>query len=79
MSDDLISREEALERLQLLRKFNMTKAIQITIDAVEMQINFCKTAFDKEKVIEELKEEGCIVDDDAGNRAVEIIEKGGIE
>lgn len=79
MSDDLISREEALERLQLLRKFNTTKAIQITIDAVEMQINFCKTAFDKEKVIEELKEEGCIVDDDAGNRAVEIIEKGGIE
>ena len=37
------------------------------------------TAFDKEKVIEELKEEGCIVDDDAGNRAVEIIEKGGIK
>ena len=79
MSDDLISREEALERLQLLRKFNTTKAIQIIIDAVEMQINFCKTAFDKEKVIEELKEEGCIIDDDAGNRAVEIIEKGGIE
>ena len=37
------------------------------------------TAFDKEKVIEELKEEGCIIDDEAGNRAVEIIEKGGIE
>ena len=37
----------------------------------------CK--FDKEKVIEELKEEGCIIDDEAGNRAVEIIQKGGIE
>ena len=37
------------------------------------------TAFDKEKVIEELKEEGCIIDDEAGNRAVEIVEKGGIE
>ena len=37
------------------------------------------TAFDREKVIEELKEEGCIIDDEAGNRAVEIIEKGGIE
>lgn len=36
-------------------------------------------AFDKEKVIEELKEEGCIIDDEAGNRAVEIIQKGGIE
>lgn len=35
------------------------------------------TAFDKEKVIEALKEEGCIIDNDAGNRAVEIIEKGG--
>lgn len=37
------------------------------------------TAFDKEKVIEALKEEGCIIDDEAGNRAVEIIQKGGIE
>ena len=37
------------------------------------------TVFDKEKVIEQLKEEGCIIDDEAGNRAVEIIEKGGIE
>lgn len=36
------------------------------------------TAFDKEKVIEELKEEGCIIDDEKGNRAVEIVEKGGI-
>ena len=37
------------------------------------------TVFDKEKVIEQLKEEGCIIDDELGNRAVEIIEKGGIE
>ena len=35
-------------------------------------------AFDKEKVREELKEEGCIIDDEKGNRAVEIVEKGGI-
>lgn len=35
-------------------------------------------AFDKEKVIEELKEEGCIIDDEAGNRVVEIIKKGGV-
>lgn len=38
-----------------------------------------QTAFDKEKVIDELKEEGCIIDNEAGNRAVEIIEKGGCE
>ena len=37
------------------------------------------TAFDKEKVIKELKAEGCIIDDEAGNRAVEIVAKGGIE
>ena len=37
------------------------------------------TAFDKEKVIDQLKEEGCIIDDEAGNRAVEIVEKGEIE
>ena len=35
-------------------------------------------AFDKEKVLEELKEEGCIIDDEKGTRAVEIVEKGGI-
>ena len=37
------------------------------------------TAFDKERVIDQLKEEGCVIDDEAGNRAVEIVEKGGIE
>lgn len=46
--------------------------------AIEL-INSRPTAFDKEKVIEELKEEGCIIDDEAGNRAVKIVKKGGIE
>ena len=49
------------------------------IDMVMDDIDEMPTAFDKEKVIEELKEEGCIIDDGAGNRAVEIVEKGGIE
>lgn len=48
------------------------------IDAAQGLIDRQPTAFDKEKVIEELKEEGCIIDDEAGNRAVEIVEKGGI-
>ena len=48
------------------------------IDMVMDDIDEMPTAFDKEKVIEELKEEGCIIDDEAGNRAVEIVEKGGI-
>ncbi len=48
------------------------------IDAAQGLIDRQPTAYDKEKVIEELKEEGCIIDDGAGNRAVEIVEKGGI-
>lgn len=48
-------------------------------DAAQGLIDRQPTAFDKEKVIEELKTEGCIIDDEAGNRAVEIVEKGGIE
>ncbi len=51
---DLISRAEALERLSLLRKLNSTEPIQIALDAVEQQIQFCETAFNKEKVLEEL-------------------------
>ena len=31
------------------------------------------------RLIDELKEEGCIVDNESGNRAVEIIEKGGVK
>lgn len=48
-------------------------------DPVRIAVQCAPKAFDKEKVIEELKEEGCIIDDEAGNRAVEIVEKGGIE
>lgn len=55
---DLISREEVLERLQILKKFNTAEIIQDVIDAAEQQINFCSTAFDKEKVIEEIKNLG---------------------
>ena len=46
--------------------------------SVCMEIEETQTAYDNEKVIEQLKEEGCIVDDEAGNRAVEIIENGGL-
>lgn len=87
MSEDLISRKEALERLQLLKKFNTTEAMQIAIDVAEQQINFCRTAFDKEKVIEELKGEIelCVTHPlypgryIKKSRTIEIVEKGGIE
>lgn len=37
------------------------------------------TAYNMESVIQQLKEERCIIDNAAGNRAVEIIEAGGAE
>lgn len=77
MSDDLISRKALLNRFKYSETDNETDKAWIC--TVRRIIKEQPTAFDKEKVIEELKEEGCIVDDDAGNRAVEIIEKGGIE
>ena len=83
MSDDLISRKALLEVIDIsfiipILKMNLRPEHEAVLKIREIIMNM-PTAFDKEKVIEELKEEGCIVDDDAGNRAVEIIEKGGIE
>ena len=92
MSDDLISRKEALEWLRLLKKINPQEAIHVAVDAAEQQIIFCGTAFDKEKVIEQIKvsSAGIILNtnicDDyaegyvrAAKDIIEIIEKGGIE
>ena len=86
MSDDLISRKEALERLRLLKRLNTTEAIQIVISVAEQQINNCKTAFDKEKVLEDLEAlaemESRNMNDEAAmayTHAIGIVEKGGIE
>lgn len=79
MSDDLISRKELIKRMELAKIGAKSIVEQFFFDGVMAIIDTQETAFDTEKVIEELKEEGCIVDDDAGNRAVEIIEKGGIK
>ena len=90
---DLISRKEVLERLELLKKFNPQEGIQIAIDAAEQQINFCRTAFNKEKVVEKLKhlekdtfdyynrynDEMAFGESAAFRLAIEIVEKGGIE
>lgn len=35
------------------------------------------TAYDVDKVINQLKAESCLINDNAGNRAIEIIEAGG--
>lgn len=82
MSDDLISRKAAVELV--IAEYDRFQANggshsgRYELDKVIKMLQNMPTVFDKEKVIDELKEEGCIVDNESGNRAVEIIEKGGI-
>ena len=82
MSNDLISRKEAVELV--IAEYDRFQANggshsgRYELDKVIKMLQNMPTAFDKENVIEELKEEGCIIDNDAGNRTVEIVEKGGI-
>ena len=87
MSDDLISRKSLIEEIRNFRcsitglragKGVLARAADEYRKSILQIIENQPTAFDKEKVIEELKEEGCIIDDEKGNRAVEIVEKGGI-
>lgn len=63
---------------KLLCRLRNNVLIDVTAE-LEKEIEQQPTAFDKEKVIEVLKEEGCIIDNDAGNRAVEIVKEGGCE
>ena len=81
MSDDLISKKAVIALIDKLGYINVSNRdnfnANLRMDKVRQEVVKLPTAFDKEKVIEELKEEGCIIDDEAGNRAVEIIEKGG--
>ena len=83
MSDDLISKKAVIALIDKLGYINVSNRdnfnANLRMDKVRQEVVKVPTAFDKEKVIEELKEEGCIIDDEAGNRAVEIIQKGGIE
>ena len=81
MSDDLISRKDLLgtERLLMTEIVENNKVARYILEQVLYDIEHAPVAFDKGKVVDQLKEEGCIIDDEAGNRAVEIVEKGGIE
>ena len=90
MSDDLISREEALQVLEdVFGEYRMSWGREHGGFGAAAQevIEELPTAFDKEKVIEELKGEielcvthplypGRYIKKD---RAIEIVEKGGIE
>ena len=82
MSDDLISRKAVIEAVDRHTREDGTLDDDISVILEEV-----KTAFDKEKVIEELKGEIELVAHNpmiAGryikkSRAIEIVEKGGIE
>lgn len=91
MSDDLISRKVAYKAFSdyLNRNFigEVSSQIELSIGEIASVVKSIPTAFDKEKVIEELKGEielcvthplypGRYIKKD---RAIEIVEKGGIE
>ncbi|GFO86482.1 hypothetical protein [Anaerostipes butyraticus] len=91
MSDDLISRKALLEVIDIsfiipILKMNLRPEHEAVLKIREIIMNM-PTAFDKEKVIEELKGQIELVSYNpmtAGryikkNRAIEIVEKGGIE
>lgn len=103
MSDDLISRKVLFDELSSLRielngiscRKEFKKTVKEVLDCVKHVVEDQPTAFDKEKVIEELKsaigdihytEDGsfngkCIEDFEfiQAKTALELVEKGGIE
>ena len=97
ISDDLISRKALLEEIDLnfiipILKINMREEHKAVLKILEIIMNM-PTAFDKERVIEELKnkaedsrkywsefdDEDAFGEMNAYTRAIEIVEKGGIE
>ena len=81
MSDDLISRKAVIETVDKHTREDGTLDDDISIILEEV-----KTAFDKEKMIGELKEaeQSCLEDNDtcgveAIEYAIDIVDKGGIE
>ena len=88
MNDDLISRKVLLDELSSLRielngiscRKEFKKTVKEVLDCVKHVVEDQPTAFDKEKVIEELEdylfEKYCVEGDE---KIAEIVEKGGIE
>ena len=86
MSDDLISRKAVPEEILSFRcsitglragKGVISHAAEEYRKSILRIIEEQPTAFDENNVIEKLKAEGCIIDDEAGNRAVESSRDGG--
>ena len=80
MSDDLISRKALLKELREIMDEPHNTMFLMGIGAAVSIVEHRETAFDKEKVIEELEnylfEKYCVEGD---SRIDEIFEKGGIE
>ena len=78
MSDDLIRRKAVIEAVDRHTREDGTLDDDISVILEEV-----KTAFDKGKVIEKIKEimndESIRFVDQAVNRTIEIVKKGGIE
>ena len=92
MSDDLISRKALLgtERLLITDIVQNNPTAKYILEQVLYDIEHADTAFDKEKLIEELNSERNLMYREDGtlmgartqisiDRAVDIVEKGGIE
>lgn len=80
MSDDLISRKAVLDILTEARVKDSILCSPAFVEMLTQRIKKIPTAFDKEKVIEELEdylfEKYCVEGDE---NISEIVEKGGIE
>ena len=80
MSDDLISRKAVLDILTEARVKDSILCSPAFVEMLTQRIKKIPTAFDKEKVIEELEdylfEKYCVEGDE---KIAEIVEKGGIE
>lgn len=80
MSDDLISRKSVLNILKEARVKDSILCSPAFVEMLTQRIKKIPTAFDKEKVIEELEdylfEKYCVEGDE---KIADIVEKGGIE
>ena len=94
MSDDLISRRTIKSLIETIRdcwaispyvSANDMKLYSKVFNVVLNEISNCPTAFDKKKVIDELQKPDPIIRTFIGksfttiDRAIEIVEKGGVE
>lgn len=63
--------KKQISGMAIVNNYPVEKANQLC-ELIDLQ----PTAYDVDAMVEQLKSEGCIQDDAAGNRAVEIIEGG---